>query len=293
MLPQDWSHAPGLGPGPGAVTQPRMSLPGDRAAACIPHWPLSKLPSLSPKPSCPASAPVSVPLATRFWLIRRFHGRGTPCTKRRLLPHKSRASGQVLEKTALKGGPGWAESCRAGWAVAGTSAGTVCRCPGGGPTRAQLPVGSGSVLEAERRGRGDDCSPTRDSLLLSAGPGNLPPGDSWGSGCREDEGNRSEERNLGADPRGRDTCFSPNPQTLAAWATLSPGAGSGPYSGRCSWDTNVQGSPGPPSGQSSHLLPAPNPGYHDLPSVSVEPPSGYFIQVESHNTQPSCLAFYT
>ena len=210
-----------------------------------------------------------------------------------LLHHKSRESGQVLEKTALKGGPGWAESCRAGWAVAGTSAGTVCRCPGGGPTWAQLPVGSGSVLEAEWRGKGDDCSPTQDSLLLSAGPGNLLPGDSWGSGCREDEGNRSEERNLGADPRGRDTCFSPKPQTLAAWATLSPSTGSGPCSGCCSWDTNVQGSPGPRSGQSSRLLPAPKPGCRRLPSVSGQPPSGRCMHVGFHSTQPSGLAPYT
>lgn len=132
------------------------------------------------------------------------------------------------------------------------------------PARAQLPVG----LES---GTGQSGLA---KVMTTARPktGNLLPGDSWGSGCRKDEGNRSSEEILGADPRGRDACFSPNPQTLAAWTTVSLCTGPGPCSGCYSGDTNVQGSPGPPSGRSSHLLPALNPGYCQVVSASAESP---------------------
>lgn len=131
-----------------------------------------------------------------------------------------------------------------------------------------------------------------EAPLLPAGPGDLLPGDSWAQDAGRVKGT-GPERNLGADPRGRDVCFSPNPQTPAAWTTLSPGAGSGSCSAAVGGTLTCEEALGLPA-VSPHTSSLPlTPASTKCPLCLWSRPSGCFVQTEPHNTQPSCLASYT
>lgn len=79
------------------------------------------------------------------------------------------------------------------------------------------------------------------------------------------------ERNLGADPVKGRQFFTKSTDAGCVDHPLT-GALARVLLSCCRRDTNVRGSPGPPSGQSTPP-PAPNPGQHQVPSVSVEPPA--------------------
>lgn len=113
--------------------------------------------------------------------------------------------------------------------------------------------------------------------------------------CLVTPGAQDAERMKGTGPQRKSrertpeegTHFSPNPQTLAAWTTLSLCTGPGSCLGCCSWEALDH----PAAGPHTSSLPL-TPATAKCSLLLRSHQSGCFIQVESYNTQPLRLASY-